>query len=262
MRDARPRPATVAERSVLLSMPIPEVLAIYSVVIPMKNEEENVPALLQELCQVLEPLGPYEVIVVDDGSTDRTWEVLGEARTCHPALRRVRLDRNCGQSAALTVGLARVRGQIVITMDGDLQNDPRDIPKLLEQLDRGADVCLTWRSDRQDTRFRRWQSVVGNGVRNRLLGSDIRDTGSQLRAFRAECLQSLPQFVGMHRFMGNLFLMAGRKVVQIPTQHRTRRAGKTKYGLSNRAWRGLCDVLGVRWLRARFIHAPVASEDN
>jgi glycosyltransferase involved in cell wall biosynthesis len=243
-------------------MPISEVLPIYSAVIPMMNEEANVPALLDELCQVLEPLGLYEVIVVDDGSTDRTWEVLGEARTRHPALRRVRLGRNCGQSAALSAGLARVRGQIVMTMDGDLQNDPCDIPKLLEQLDGGADVCLTWRSNRQDSAFRRWQAKVGNGFRNRLLGSDIRDTGSQLRAFRVECLQGLPQFVGMHRFMGNIFLMAGCKVVQIPTNHRSRRAGKTKYGFGNRAWRGLCDVLGVRWLRMRHIQAPVASEDH
>ena len=231
----------------------------------MQNEEENVAPLLEELWGVLGNLGrSFEVLVVDDGSTDGTYDALESMRERlgeEGTLRTIRLARNRGQSTAFWCGLSRVNGEVVIMMDGDMQNDPHDIGKLLEKLDGGADVCLTWRADRQDTGFKKFQSKIGNGFRNWLLKSEIRDTGSQLRAFRRECLEDLPHFNGMHRFMGNLFIAMGWKVVEVPTHHRARQAGVTKYGLGNRALRGLRDVLGVRWLTSRAIRYEVAREE-
>ncbi len=235
---------------------------VYSVVVPLKNEEENVEPLLDELCAVLDGVGAYEVLAVDDGSTDGTWAALTRQKAKRPdTLRLIKLNRNYGQSTGFWAGLSRVRGRIVIMMDGDMQNDPHDIPSLLAEVEKGADACLTYRADRQDTRFKKFQSRIGNRFRNWMLGSDIRDTGSQLRAFRVECLQGLPCFEGMHRFMGNLLIMCGRRVVQVPTHHRSRVAGKTKYGLGNRALRGLKDVLGVRWLSQRLILYGVERDD-
>ncbi|NQU42680.1 glycosyltransferase family 2 protein [bacterium] len=239
--------------------PNPEI----SVVIPLKDEEQNVRPLLEELRGVLDGLGlAWEVIAVDDGSSDGTWEILLGLREATPGLRLVRLDRNYGQSTGFWAGLKRVRGQIAIMMDGDMQNDPRDIPKMLAEIAKGADVCLTWRANRQDTKWKKIQSRIGNGFRNRFLESDIRDTGSQLRAFRSKCLEDLPRFDGMHRFMGNLFLMRGFQIVQIPTNHRARRAGTTKYGMANRAIRGLKDLFGVRWLKQRVIKFGVEQEHD
>lgn len=231
-----------------------------SIVIPMKNEEDNVGPLISELAEVVEKIGSYEIIVVDDGSIDGTWGRLEAIRGQMPTLRPVKLDRNYGQSTGFWTGLKRVRGRIVITMDGDMQNDPHDIPLLLAELNKGADVCLTWRANRQDTWSRRMQSKIGNGMRNWLLSSDIKDTGSQLRAFHACCLDDLPSFEGMHRFMGNLFTLRGYKVVQIPTSHRSRHSGTAKYGMGNRALRGLKDLLGVRWLGKRMIRGKVETE--
>ncbi len=230
----------------------------------MQNEEENVAPLLEELWQVLSDLDkPFETLVVDDGSTDGTWAVLERMQSelgGMGQLRIIQLAENRGQSTAFWAGLSRVRGDVVVMMDGDMQNDPHDIGKLLEALDQGADVCLTWRADRQDTKFKKIQSKIGNGFRNWLLKSQIRDTGSQLRAFRSECLSDLPHFNGMHRFMGNLFIAMGWKIVEVPTHHRARQAGVTKYGLGNRALRGFKDVLGVRWLTSRAVRYKVGRE--
>jgi dolichol-phosphate mannosyltransferase len=233
-----------------------------SVVIPLKNEEGNVAPLLDELREAIRNLGTFEIIAVDDGSTDATWRILEEQKARIPELRLVRLDRNYGQSAGFWAGLKRARGRVLVTMDGDMQNDPHDIPLLLAELQKGADVCLTYRANRQDTRFKKIQSRIGNGFRNWLLGSNVIDTGSQLRAYYARCLEDLTPFNGMHRFMGNLFLMRGYKVAQVPTNHRGRRSGTTKYGMANRAFRGLRDVLGMRWLRDRLIQVGVKEESK
>lgn len=241
---------------------MPETAPFISVVIPLKNEEDNVVPLLDELCGVLNGLGVYEVLVIDDGSTDSTWAKLQEQRAERSSIRLVKLDRNHGQSTAFWAGLTRAKGEIIIMMDGDMQNDPNDIPQLLERVQGGADVCLTYRSNRQDTWFKKFQSRIGNGVRNCLLKSDVLDTGSQLRAFRRDCLRDLPNFEGMHRFMGDLFRMRGFKVVQTPTNHRGRRAGITKYGMGNRALRGLKDLMGVCWLSQRMIRYGTEHEDE
>lgn len=234
----------------------------FSVVIPMKNEEDNINLLLEELAGVMRPLGSFEIIVVDDGSTDGTWGALQAQKAKTPELRLFKFDRNYGQSTGLWAGLKRVRGGIVITMDGDMQNNPGDIARILDEINKGADVCLTYRMNRQDSASRRFQSWVGNSMRNWWLGSDIRDTGSQLRAFRAHCIEDLPHFNGMHRFIGNLFLMRGCRVVQIPTHHRVRHAGVGKYGIGNRALRGLKDLIGVRWLSQRVIRYRMEHEDE
>ena len=232
-----------------------------SVVIPVKNEEENVVPLLEELEGILHNLCSHEILVIDDGSTDGTWAALESLKPRMPVLRLIRFDRNYGQSAGFWAGFSRVRGRIVVSMDGDMQNDPHDIPKILDELKKGAEVCLTYRANRRDTWFKKVQSRIGNGTRNLLLKSDIRDTGSQLRGYYAYCLKDLPSFEGMHRFMGNLFAMRGYRIVQIPTNHRHRRAGKTKYGLRNRAWRGLKDLFAMRWLATRLIRYGVVKED-
>lgn len=233
----------------------------FSIVIPMKNEEENVAPLLGELVGVMEPLGSFEVIAVDDGSTDGTFRALQSARQRFPQLRTIKLDKNYGQSAALCTALTRAKGKIVITMDGDMQSDPHDIPKLLSEIAKGADACLTYRARRQDNAARRFQSLVGNGMRNWILRSNIRDTGSQLRAFKASFIADLPRFVGMHRFIGDLLRMCGCRIVQIPTNHRSRHRGVAKYGMGNRIWRGLRDLLAVRWMSQRMIRCKVESED-
>jgi dolichol-phosphate mannosyltransferase len=231
-----------------------------SIVIPLKNEQDNVVPLIQEVQQAVEPLGTYEILAIDDGSTDNTWNTLVELKKTIPALRCLKHDRNHGQSAGLWTGLKNAVGEIIITMDGDRQNDPNDIPQLLAELEKGADVCLTYRANRQDSWSKKVQSKIGNKFRNSLLGSDIRDTGSQLRAFRADCIDNLPNFNGMHRFMGNLFLMGGFKLAQVPTHHRARVAGVSNYSMANRAFRGLKDVWGVRWLSQRAIRPKVAEE--
>lgn len=234
-----------------------------TVVIPVKDERDNVRPLLEELREVLDPIDrSWEVLVVDDGSTDGTWETLCALREEIAGLRLLRFRENRGQSAAFWAGLQRVGGPLAVMMDGDMQNDPHDIPNLLERIDDGADVCLTWRANRQDSWSKKIQSRIGNGFRNFFLKSHIRDTGSQLRAFRTSCLRDFTPFNGMHRFMGNLFLMRGCRVVQVPTNHRGRRSGKTKYGLGNRAWRGLMDLIGVRWLASRCLRYEVSEEDE
>lgn len=234
-----------------------------SVVIPLKDEEENVRPLLEELDTVLASLSlPSEVVAVDDGSTDGTWQALEACKAQMPRLRMIRLDRNYGQSTGFWAGMKNARGRIIVTMDGDMQNDPHDIPKLLSEIKKGADACLTIRANRQDTKWKKMQSRIGNGFRNHFLQSEIADTGSQLRAVKAEFIEDLPPFEGMHRFMGNLYMMRGCKIAQVNTNHRGRRSGTSKYNAANRAWRGLKDLFGVAWLRQRQIRYGVAQRKD
>ncbi len=231
-----------------------------SVVIPAYNEAANVEECYRELVAVLESLDrPFEVIVVDDGSTDGTFGVLARLADADPRLHALRLRRNAGQTAALAAGFRAARGDVVVTMDADLQNDPRDIPALLAALD-GADAVCGWRVDRRDPWSKRAASRIANAVRRRVTGDGVHDTGCMLKAFRREALAPLPLFRNMHRFFPALLRLDGARVVEVPVRHRPRRAGVSKYGTWGRLWVGLADLWAVRWMARRRLAYEVVEE--
>ncbi len=217
-----------------------------SVVVPLFNEEENVSLLQIELTTALTGL-EFEIIFVDDGSTDRTVERI----TASPQARVIRFARNAGQSAAMYAGLQAVRGTVAVLIDGDLQNDPADIPRLLAAVKDGADLVCGYRADRKDTMTKRLTSRIANTIRSRFTRDGVRDTGCTLKAMRRECISALVPFKGMHRFIPALVKGAGYRLVEIPVNHRPRRFGESKYGLGNRAVRATVDMFGVRWLLSR-----------
>jgi len=228
-----------------------------SVVVPAYNEAENLPALLAELAPAMESLGlSHEIVVVDDGSTDATPAVLAGLRPRYPALRVVRFRRNAGQSAAFLAGFAAARGEVVVTLDADLQNNPADIPGLVRRLE-GHDAVLGVRAKRRDTFLRRASSRVANAVRRSATGDGLADVGCSLKAFRREHVLDLPRFNGVHRFFGTLLVWKGCRVVEVPVDHRPRRAGRAKYNLRNRALRTLLDLLAMRWLRSRTVRYEI-----
>ena len=231
-----------------------------SVVLPVYNEVDSLAVLWSELAPVLDALGhPAEVIFVDDGSTDGSAAALRRIRDGDPRVRLVRLAANRGLSAAFAAGLAHARGRIVVTMDADLQSDPADIPALLASLG-GADAACGWRRVRRDPWLKRISSRIANGVRTWVLGDDVRDSACSLRAMRRECLGALHPFHGFHRFIPTLLLQSGYRIVEVPVNHRPRRFGTSHYGVRNRAWRALVDLLGVRWLRSRQLRYEAAEE--
>jgi len=217
-----------------------------SVIVPLFNEQENVPSLQSELRAALAGLD-HEIIFVDDGSVDRTVEQIETA----PNVRVIRFERNTGQSAAIYAGLQGAHGAIAVLIDGDLQNDPADIPRLLAEIARGADLVCGYRVKRRDTALKRLTSRIANAVRSRFTKDGVRDTGCTLKAMRLECASALVSFKGMHRFIPALIKGAGYRLVEIPVNHRPRRFGQSKYSLGNRALRATIDMFGVRWLLAR-----------
>ncbi len=224
-----------------------------SLVIPVYNEEENVPVLAAELHATLDPLGlDYEVVWVDDGSTDQSGEILRRLLAEDPRARLVRQRPNSGQSAALAAGFWHARGAIVVTLDSDLQNDPADIPALLAALD-GYDVVSGVRQSRRDSWVRLASSRIANTVRNWATDEAISDVGCSLKAYRAEFLRHLPMFTGMHRFLPTLVRWNGARVRELPVRHRPRLHGTAKYGIGNRLFRALADLMAVRWMRRRWI---------
>jgi len=223
-----------------------------SVVVPLFNEEASVPILQSELRAALGDLD-HEIIFVDDGSIDRTVERIENAAN----VRVVRFERNAGQSAAIYAGLQAACGATAVLIDGDLQNDPADIPKLLAEISRGADLVCGYRAQRKDTLVKRLTSRVANFVRSRFTKDGVRDTGCTLKAMRRECIGALIPFKGMHRFIPALIKAAGYRLVEIPVNHRPRRFGRSKYGLGNRALRATIDMFGVRWLLSRRLNYKV-----
>ncbi|MGI8435613.1 MAG: glycosyltransferase family 2 protein [Chthoniobacterales bacterium] len=217
-----------------------------SVIVPLFNEEENVPILQSELSAALAGL-QYELIFVDDGSRDATVAKIA----ADPRVRVLQFERNAGQSAAMYAGLHAARGAVAVLLDGDLQNDPADIPKLLAEIERGADLVCGYRAKRKDTTVKRLTSRIANFVRSRFTKDGVRDTGCTLKAMRRECVQALVPFKGMHRFIPALVKGAGYKLVEIPVNHRARQYGVSKYGLGNRALHATVDMFGVRWLLSR-----------
>jgi dolichol-phosphate mannosyltransferase len=226
-----------------------------SLVIPSYNEEEVIPELLSRVEAALVQIGrPFEVVIVDDGSTDRTPQMLTEAMGRLPWLRVIRMRRNAGQSAAFEAGFEAARGRVIATIDADLQNDPEEIPRLLPLLEeKGVDMISGWRKDRQDTPFRRWQSRQANRIRNWISQETVNDSASSLKLYRAEAIKGLRLFNGAHRFFPTLVKMRGFTCYETPVKHSQRFAGTAKYGFRNRALRAFVDLLAVRWMKGRYL---------
>ncbi len=231
-----------------------------SVVVPAYNEAENLSALVKELHAALSPLArPYEILLVDDGSRDGSERVMEGLAAADPALRVIRFADRRGQSAAFAAGFRFSRGSVIVTCDADLQNDPEDIPRLLELL-KECEVACGVRTRRRDSFLRRLSSKIGNGARNWLTRETIADTGCSLKAFRAETAKALPVFNGMHRFLPTLARLRGARVRETPVNHRPRLHGAGKYGIWNRLFRTIPDLLAVRWLQSRWIDPGQAVE--
>jgi glycosyltransferase involved in cell wall biosynthesis len=228
-----------------------------SVVIPVYNEEGSVQPLQEELEKVLESVS-YELVFVDDGSTDQSAARI--RRSKH--VRVLQLETNTGQSAAIYAGLRAANGHVLVLIDGDLQNDPSDIPRLLAGIDQGADLVCGYRTQRKDTWFVRIQSRIANFVRSRFTRDGVRDTGCTLKAMRRECREALVPFKGMHRFIPALIKSQGYRLIEVPVRHRPRRHGMSKYSFGNRAWRATIDMFGVRWLLSRQIRIRIKGAED
>ncbi|NOT35449.1 MAG: glycosyltransferase family 2 protein [Candidatus Eisenbacteria bacterium] len=234
------------------SRPAPDL----SVVIPLRDEAANVTPLLSELRAALTTLGrTFEIVLVDDASSDGTAEHIAVEAGRDRAIVSVRLEVNLGQSLALAAGFARAQGAIVVTLDGDLQNDPADLSQLLAALE-SVDVVSGVRTERHDRWTRRVASRIANSVRRAVLGDPCTDIGCAFKAYRREALEGLPMFVGVHRFLPALCVFRGARYAEIPVRHRSRRSGLSKYGVGNRLGRGLRDLIGVRWLKTRLGRMP------
>jgi glycosyltransferase involved in cell wall biosynthesis len=231
-----------------------------SVLLPAFNEAESLTALWSELGPVLDALaGSAEVIIVDDGSTDATPAVARALHETDTRVRLVRLAANCGLSAALDAGFTRARGRVLITLDSDLQHDPRDIPRMLAHLD-AYDAVTGWRRRRADPWLKRLSSRAANTVRKAAIRDDVNDSACTLRVMRRGCLASLPRFRGFHRFVPTLLRMAGCRVLELPVSHRPRRFGESHYGIRNRALAAFEDLLAVRWMQSRALRYEVLEE--
>ena len=232
-----------------------------SVVMPVFNERDNLAPLLDELDATLGNRR-YEVLAVDDGSTDGSLDELLRQRGRRPALRVVALARRSGQSAALAAGWSAARGDVVVLLDADGQNDPADILPLLDRLDANPSLAAAagYRVRRADSGWKRVQGRIANAIRNWITHDRVRDTGCALKAARRSVLVALPQFDGMHRFLPTLIRLQGGVVEEVPVSHRPRRAGQSNYTARNRALVALRDALGVRWLRRRALRYDVREE--
>lgn len=235
-----------------------------SVVVPLKDEAECLGALHGELVQALERLGePWEIVYVDDGSTDGSPAVLAGLTAGDDRVTALSLDRNYGQSTATIAGAQAARGEWLATLDADGQNDPADLVDLWSTLhESGADGVIGVRVSRHDSWIRRASSRIANAARDRLTGDRIADVGCSLRILRRRALLEAIRFEGMHRFLPTLVRMAGYSLVERPVSHRPRRLGRSKYGIHNRLWRGLADLLVVRRLRRRAIRYRLRSRDR
>ena len=224
-----------------------------SFVIPVYNEEENVPILFAEIRAVAETLAcDYEVIFVDDCSTDTSLAEIRALVATYPAVRCVSFPDNRGQSAALGAGFRAASGEIIITMDADLQNDPADIPQLLSNFG-PYDMVNGWRRERRDTLSKKISSRIGNFIRNRLTNETIHDTGCSLKVMRADMLKNIKMYRGLHRFLPTLMRLEGARVIEVPVNHRHRQFGVSKYTNLRRGIEGFQDLLAVRWLIKRHV---------
>jgi len=224
-----------------------------SIVIPVYNEEDNIGPLVARIREAMSGWeGMVEILFVDDGSSDRTLNLLKEAQAGDGRVRIAHFRRNMGQTAAMAAGFQLARGEVVVTIDADLQNDPAEIPRLAAMLTDWDVVCGV-RTRRKDTLWKRTSSRIGNGFRNWLTGDNIIDTGCTLKAYKRKCLDGLDLYKGMHRFLPTLIKMRGYRVTQVPVSHHPRLAGETKYGTWGRLVKGFEDVLAVRWMKKNYL---------
>ncbi len=235
---------------------------LVSVVIPCYNEQENVPLLFGRIRTVFLAMPEYqcECLFVNDGSTDGTREAMDALAREYPEMRPVHLVRNTGQSAAVVAGLRLARGEYILTLDGDLQNDPQDFARFLELL-RDCDCVCGYRANRHDSWVRKVSSRVANAAREAVLHDGIRDSGCGAKGFRRACIPHIPAFNGVHRFMAVFMRKAGMSIVECPVTHHPRQYGLSKYGIGNRLWRGLYDLVGVSWLRKRYVAPEVENAE-
>lgn len=232
----------------------------YSIVIPIKNEEENIRDLVLEIEPVMEGLRQkWELIFIDDGSTDRSLLVLQDLCKQKPHIRILSFTHNFGQSAAFAAGFQAARGELIITLDGDRQNDPADIPKLTAAIG-DSDLVVGWRVYRKDTFQKRMTSRISNWVRSRLCCDGIHDTGCSLKVYRKEALNQIKMYHGMHRFLPALFKIEGLRVKEIPVNHRERSKGTTKYHFFNRSLGPIIDMFVVRWMRHHTLRHQIREE--
>ena len=228
-----------------------------SVVVPVYNEEENLPVLILQIAEVLRPLGKtFEMIFVDDGSKDQSRRILKEMASQYPQIRIIGFKKNCGETAAGAAGIKEAQGGIVITIDADLQNDPEDIPRMLDHLNE-YDMVTGWRQKREDSWVKRITSRIANRIRNSLSGEEIHDSGCTFRAYKRQCLQAIKLYKGMHRFIPTLVKMEGFRVIEIPIAHHPRKFGVSKYTTWNRMWRAFIDLLAVKWMKSRHIYYEI-----
>ena len=232
-------------------------MSVYlSIVVPLYNEEESVEKLLASLLGVVEHFDfSYELIFVDDGSEDSTWAIIEQLKKRTPGLRAIKFRRNYGQTSAMVAGFDYACGEIIVTMDGDLQNDPSDIPMLLKKIKKGYDIVSGWRNDRKDHIFRVLPSKVANAIISLTTGVRLHDYGCSLKAYRAECIKSLHAYGDMHRFFPALASMTGARVTEIPVKHHSRRYGVSKYGF-DRILKVLSDIFAMN-LIIRFSSNPL-----
>ncbi|MGA2401622.1 MAG: glycosyltransferase family 2 protein [Syntrophobacteraceae bacterium] len=235
-----------------------------SIVIPIRNEAENILPLADELKSVMErEFAEWECIWVDDGSSDGSLAALRELARADRRHRYISFERNAGQSAALWAGFSETRAAIIATIDGDGQNDPADIPTLFRMVESGAaDMANGYRAHRQDNLKRKISSFLGNGFRTLLTGKTVRDGGCSTRAFRRECIESVPRFAGMHRFVPTLAAMQGFKLAEAPVNHRPRLKGRSKYSILNRLWVSVLDICWLYWLKKRAFHYTIKTKSE
>lgn len=223
-----------------------------SIVIPFYNEEENIGPLSAELAPLREQIPGLEVLLVDDGSRDATWAKIQACAKEYPFIRGIRSIRNGGQTSAMLIGLNHARGEIVVTLDGDLQNNPADIPAVVAELRKGdCDAVCGYRAKRRDSWSRRIGSRIGNAIRNGITHDGLRDTGCSLKAFTRACVKDLPPVNGAHRFMAAYFKLNGRRIREMPVDHRARQHGTSKYTNLKRLPKTAFDLIGYLWYSSR-----------
>ena len=230
---------------------MPDRDILISVAVPLFNEEESAPVLYEQLKTVLEALDVgYEIIFVDDGSSDNTFEVVKSIAENDPRLRIIKFRRNFGQTPAMSAGIDHAKGEIIITMDGDLQNDPLDIPKFIEEIQSGYDIVVGWRHNRKDKLItRKIPSVIANWLIGKVTGVPIKDNGCSLKAYRANVIKNVALYSEMHRFIPAMANVTGASIKQIKVRHHARQFGESKYGLS-RVYKVLVDLAGISTIRA------------